>query len=158
MKYTISAMVILFVLSSVIAHADCWKDVAKKEQAGFGSDEQIKSLQEILGTKNSCQVIGVSWRIKLDTGLVIDSALIFEKEPQRLWRIKIENMAGVYKDSVSWLGWSFVTEEKLKALRPETGFQLEGQHSGKGLPELNANTKSLLKIEAPKHINTVLGR
>lgn len=138
MKYLVLTVSILLVFSAAGVQAGCWKDVGEKEQMGFGSDEQVKAMQAFTKADRKCKALGVSWRIELETGLVLDSALIYEREPQRLWRIKVENMTGVYKDSIPWLGWTTVTDEKIGALRPETGFELDGQRSGKGVPQLQA--------------------
>lgn len=108
MKHSGLTISILLALSIAEVQAGCWKDVGNKEQMGFGSDKQVETLQAVTKADNKCKAIGVSWRIELKTGLVLDSALIYEREPQRLWRIKVENMAGVYKDSISWLGWTTV--------------------------------------------------
>lgn len=159
MKYVnVVLFILFFTLSAIDVHAACWKNVGEKDQMGFGSDEQVKALQSLVKTEPKCATIGISWRLALKTGLVIDCALIYEKESKRLWRVKIKNMAGVYTDSVSWLGWTSVTDQRINHLQPPSGFELDGQASGKGAPQLQALTKKLLKANAPKPIVRAIAR
>lgn len=145
-----TGVLILFFVANV--QGACWKDEGKVDQM-FGSSEQVTVLQTLVKAESNCSTVGVSFSKKLNTGLEIDSALIYDKTAKEIWRIHVSNMAGVYKNDTKWMSWSPVTDAKLLSVDPSSGFDLQGQKSGKGVPKLPAEAKTLIKSNAPKKLS-----
>jgi hypothetical protein len=118
-------------------------------QTSFGSLEQIIVLKKLLTKDPKGDFIAITWSVAPTDFSVEERILVYDRAAKRLWRCSTVRV-GDQSMEPSWVSWTEVTDDKLRALSGETGFDLPGFRTGRGALPLSEKASAFVREELAK--------